>query len=126
MSTDQASRVAATEPAVAELERLKAEHGPLELFLSGGCCDGSSPMCFPAGELRRGQADVLLGDVAGCAIYMDAEQDRRWGRPSFVLDVGPGAGSGFSLEGLDELHFVARTNVSAGLTALAGSPVALE
>ena len=52
MSTDQAQRVVATEAAIAELERLQAEHGPLELHLSGGCCDGSSPMCFPAGELR--------------------------------------------------------------------------
>ena len=114
MSTDQAVRVAATEPAVAELERLKAEHGPLELYLSGGCCDGSSPMCFPAGELRCGQADLFLGAVAGCAFYIDAEQDRRWGSPSFVLDIGPGAGSGFSLEGLDELHFIARTRVPTG------------
>jgi uncharacterized protein (DUF779 family) len=111
MSTDRALRVVATESAAAELERLKAEHGPLELHLSGGCCDGSSPMCFPAGELRRGQADLLLGEVAGCAFFLDAEQDRRWGSPSFVLDVGPGAGSGFSLEGLDELHFIARTTV---------------
>ena len=125
MSTDRASRVVATESAVAELERLKAEHGPLELYLSGGCCDGSSPMCFPAGELRRGQADLFLGEVDGCAIYMDAEQDRRWGSPSFVLDVGPGAGSGFSLEGLDDLHFIARTKVPTAPTALAGSPVAL-
>ena len=126
MSTDQAARVVATDSAVAELERLKAEHGPLELYLSGGCCDGSSPMCFLAGELRRGQADLFLGYVAGCAFYMDAEQDRRWGSPSFVLDVGPGAGSSFSLEGLDDLHFIAHTKLPAGATALAGSPVALE
>jgi uncharacterized protein (DUF779 family) len=113
MSTDQALRVVATEAARAELERLEAEHGPLELHLSGGCCDGSSPMCFPAGELRVRESDLLLGEVNGCPFYIDVDQFERWGRPSFVLDVGPGAGSGFSLEGLDELHFAARATQPA-------------
>src|SRR5512134_2408010 len=102
MSTGQAHRVVATEAAIAELGRLRAEHGPLELHLSGGCCDGSSPMCFPAGELRVRESDVHLGNVAGCPFYVDAEQYERWGRPELVLDVGIGAGSGFSLEGLDD------------------------
>jgi len=105
MSTDQALRIVATEAAAAELGRLKAEHGPLELFLSGGCCDGSSPMCFPAGEFRVGSHDLLLGEVGGCPFYVDAEQYERWNRPSFVLDVAPGEGSGMSLEGLHDLHF---------------------
>jgi hypothetical protein len=105
MSTGQALRVVATEAAVAELGRLRAEHGSLELHLSGGCCDGSSPMCFPAGELRVRESDVLLGEVAGCPFYIDGEQYERWGRPSFTLDVGAGAGSGFSLEGLHDVHF---------------------
>jgi uncharacterized protein (DUF779 family) len=105
MSTDQALRVVATEAAIAELERLRAEHGPLDLHLSGGCCDGSSPMCFPAGELRVRESDIHLGNVAGCPFYIDGEQYERWGRPELVLDVGVGAGSGFSLEGLDDLHF---------------------
>jgi uncharacterized protein (DUF779 family) len=105
MSTGQALRVVATEPAIAELGRLRAEHGPLELHLSGGCCDGSSPMCFPAGELRVRESDVLLGEVAGCPFYVDGEQYERWGRPSFVLGIGEGAGSGFSLEGMHDVHF---------------------
>lgn len=105
MSTDHALRVVATEAAIAELERLRAEHGPLDLHLSGGCCDGSSPMCFPAGELRVRESDIHLGNVAGCPFYIDGEQYERWGRPELVLDVGVGAGSGFSLEGLDDLHF---------------------
>jgi uncharacterized protein (DUF779 family) len=105
MSTDRAFRVVATESAVAELARLKAAHGPLELYLSGGCCDGSSPMCFPAGELRVGDNDLCLGEVGGCPFYVDAELYERWGSPSFVLDVGQGEGSGMSLEGLDDLHF---------------------
>jgi hypothetical protein len=105
MSTGQAVRVVATEAAIAELERLKAEYGPLELHLSGGCCDGSSPMCFPAGELRLRDSDVRLGEVAGCPVYIDGEQYERWGSPSFIVGVGVGAGSGFSLEGVDDVHF---------------------
>ncbi len=102
---DSSPRVVATEAAIAELGRLKERHGPLMLFQSGGCCDGSSPMCFPEGELRVGAHDVLLGEVDGCPFYVDAEQYERWHRPTLVLDVGRGASSGFSLEGLDDLHF---------------------
>jgi uncharacterized protein (DUF779 family) len=107
--TGQAPRVVATEAASAELARLRAEHGRLELHLSGGCCDGSSPMCFPAGELRIRAADVCLGQVAGCSFYVDDEQYARWDRPSFVVDLGAGAGSGMSLEGLDDVHFTIRS-----------------
>ena len=105
MGADRHLRIVATEAAVAELRRLRAEHGPLELHLSGGCCDGSSPMCLALGELRVRASDLLLGDVDGCPFYVDAEQYERWREPSFVLDVRPGAGSGFSLEGLHDVHF---------------------
>jgi len=97
--------VVATEAAKAEIERLRVEHGPLMFFQSGGCCDGSSPMCFPEGELRIGSNDFLLGEVEGCPFYIDPEQYERWGRPAFLLDVSPGAGSGMSLEGLHDVHF---------------------
>jgi uncharacterized protein (DUF779 family) len=107
MGADPAPRVAATEAALAELARLRAEHGPLVLFQSGGCCDGSSPMCFPDGELLLGPNDLLLGDVGGCPFYIDTEQYERWNRPQLVLDVVPGAGTGFSLEGLHDLRFAA-------------------
>ena len=65
MTADTAPRVAATEAALAELARLRAEHGPLVLFQSGGCCDGSSPMCFADGELLLGPNDLLLGEIGG-------------------------------------------------------------
>lgn len=106
MQADPSPRVVATEPAVAEIGRLRAEHGPLMFFLSGGCCDGSSPMCFRDGEFLLGPNDLLLGQVDGCPFYIDAEQYERWNRPSFVLDVAPGSGSGMSLEGVHDLHFV--------------------
>ena len=105
MGADTAPKVVATEAALAELARLRAAHGPLMLFQSGGCCDGSSPMCFPDGELLLGPNDLLLGDVGGCPFYIDAEQYERWQRPRLLLDVAPGAGTGFSLEGLHGLHF---------------------
>jgi uncharacterized protein (DUF779 family) len=108
MQADPAPRVVATDAAVAEIERLRAEHGPLMFFLSGGCCDGSSPMCFPDGELLLGPNDLLLGEVDGCSFHIDAEQYERWNRPSFVLDVAPGAGSGMSLEETHAVHFVLR------------------
>jgi len=62
-------------------------------------------MCFPEGELRIGSNDLHLGEVEGCPFYIDREQYDRWRRPELVLDVGPGAGSGMSLEGLHDLHF---------------------
>jgi len=105
MGADSPPGVVATPSAIAEIGRLRAEHGPLVFFQSGGCCDGSSPMCFPEGELRIGSNDLHLGEVEGCPFYIDREQYDRWRRPELVLDVGPGAGSGMSLEGLHDLHF---------------------
>ena len=106
MSPDRPLRIAATDSASAEIVRLKAEHGPLLFSQSGGCCDGSSPMCFRDGELLLGPNDLRLGEVDGCPFYIDAEQYERWKRPALVLDVGAGAGSGMSLEELHGVHFL--------------------
>jgi uncharacterized protein (DUF779 family) len=113
MQADPAPRVVATDAAVAEIGRLRVEHGSLMFFQSGGCCDGSSPMCFPIGELIVGPNDLLLGEVDGCPFYIDAEQDRRWNSPRFVLDVAAGGGSSMSLEGAHKLHFIARPHPTA-------------
>ena len=113
MGADQSPQVVATESAVAEIGRLRDEHGPLMFFQSGGCCDGSSPMCFPDGELLLGRNDLRLGEVGGCAFYIDAEQYERWNRPSLVLDVAPGAGSGMSLEEPHAVHFTLATTPAA-------------
>jgi uncharacterized protein (DUF779 family) len=101
------ARVTATRRAVEMVERLTAEHGPLTFFQSGGCCDGSSPICLKAGELPPGSNDVLLGEIAGAPFYVDAEQYERWGRPPFLLDAGSGRAEGFSLS-LPNAHFVTR------------------
>jgi uncharacterized protein (DUF779 family) len=107
--TEVADRIVATDAALDAIERLTAKHGALMLFQSGGCCDGSSPLCLHAGELLTGPNDLLLGQLGGMPVYIDAEQDDRWNSPQFVLDVAPGPASGFSLEGLDGIHFFTRS-----------------
>jgi uncharacterized protein (DUF779 family) len=100
-----AEQVVATDAAVATLRHLQATFGPLMLFLSGGCCDGSSPICLQEGELILGAEDVQLGEVAGVPFYIDREQFERWNRPRLELDVSHGAAEGFSLEALAGVHF---------------------
>ena len=104
-----AEQVVATDAARAAIERLTAKHGRLVLFMSGGCCDGSSPICLRDGELLLGPNDLRLGEVGGASFLIDADQYARWNRPRFVLDVAPGAAQGFSLEGLEGVHFVVRS-----------------
>ena len=103
------ARITVTPRAAEAARGLAAAHGPLVFHLSGGCCDGSSPMCLLASELPPGPDDTLLGEVAGAPFYVDAEQDRRWGRPQLLVDVLPGAATSLSLEGAQDLHFVTRT-----------------
>jgi uncharacterized protein (DUF779 family) len=104
--------VTATAPALKAIELLEASHGRLAFFQSGGCCDGSSPICLMEGELPPAPGDRLLGHVGGAPFYIDGDQYERWGRPGFVLDLSPGAAEGFSLSPLDA-HFVSRP-VAAG------------
>jgi uncharacterized protein (DUF779 family) len=107
--TETAGQLVATDAALAALERLTAEYGELILFLSGGCCDGSSPICLRAGQLLLGPNDLHLGDVAGVPFYIDGDQYERWNEPAFELDAAAGAAEGFSLEGLHGIHFFTRT-----------------
>ena len=97
--------VKATGEALDLLERLTGQHGALMLFLSGGCCDGSSPICLPEGELVLGPNDLELGVVGGAHVYIDREQYERWNRPRFRLDVTRGPAEGFSLEALAGVRF---------------------
>jgi len=91
-------RIKATVAALELIERLKGLHGPLMFHQSGGCCDGSAPMCFEEGELKVGRNDVCLGIVADCKFYMSASQFEYWKHTQLILDVSPGRGSSFSLE----------------------------
>jgi uncharacterized protein (DUF779 family) len=101
--------VAATPAALQMIERLAREHGPLAFFQSGGCCDGSLPLCLTAAEMPAGPHDVKLGELEGMPFYVDGEQYRRWGEPSFVIDLSPGASEGFSLAPSTDEHFVSRS-----------------
>jgi len=101
------TRVSATDAARGAIEALTRAHGRLMFFQSGGCCDGSSPICLTVGELPLSPHDLKLGEVAGAGFYIDGELYERWNRPSFVLDVSPGGPEGFSL-GAGDTHFVTR------------------
>ena len=105
------SRVVATAAALALLEQIRAEHGPVLFHQSGGCCDGSSPMCFPIGDFIVGDADVLLGDVGGAPVYIGAAQYEAWRHTQLIIDVVPGRGGMFSLDNGRELRFLARGRV---------------
>jgi uncharacterized protein (DUF779 family) len=107
------ARVTATPAATRAIEELTERYGPLMLVQSGGCCDGSSPICFRAGTFLVGPDDRLLGDIAGAAFYIDSGQDERWNEPDLVLDVADGAAEGFSLEGLEGIHFVTSSETLA-------------
>jgi len=104
-------RVLATDAALDLIERLRALHGPLMFHQSGGCCDGSAPMCYPDGEFRVGGNDVKLGAIGDCAVYMDADQFDYWKHTQLIIDVVPGRGSGFSLEAPEGLRFLTRSRV---------------
>ncbi len=101
--------VNATQAARHLIVGLKARYGPLIFMQSGGCCEGSSPMCLQQGDLLLGPNDLLLGEIEGCPFYIDQEQYERWRQPQFLIDVAPGDGDTFSLEGPEGMHFVART-----------------
>ena len=104
-------RVEITEEAAAMLERLKRQHGPLLFHQSGGCCDGSAPMCFPVGDFRVGPQDVHLGAIAGCDFYIGAAQFEYWEHTKLVIDVVPGRGSGFSVEAPEGVRFLTRSRI---------------
>ncbi len=106
-----AQRVMATEAAVDLIHRLEQAHGPLLFHQSGGCCDGSSPMCYPRGEFRTGPSDVLLGEVAGCPVYIGAAQFELWAHTQLVIDVVAGRGAGFSVEAPEGVRFLTRSRV---------------
>jgi uncharacterized protein (DUF779 family) len=101
--------IAATPAAVEVIHRLEAAHGPLMFLQSGGCCDGTSPLCLKDGELPLSPDDVRLGEIGGAPFYIDAQHYERWAKPQFLIDVSPGAADGFSLEGPDGVHFVTQT-----------------
>ena len=119
MSRDTVARVAVT-PEAAELFRsLRAQHGPLMVHQSGGCCDGSSPMCYPAGEFQTGPSDVLLGTIdigdgdasEPVEVWMSKGQFEYWSHTHLTIDVVTGRGGGFSLEAPTGRRFLIRSRL---------------
>ncbi|CAG9223769.1 conserved hypothetical protein [Paraburkholderia tropica] len=104
-------RVTATPAALALIEQLAREHGSLLFHQSGGCCDGSAPMCFPAGEFLVGNADVQLGEIGGVPFYMTASQFEYWQHTQLIIDAVPGNGGMFSLERPTGLRFLTRSRL---------------
>jgi len=105
------NRVEATEAAAELIRKLRVMHGPLVFHQSGGCCDGSAPMCYPAGDLKIGVHDVKLGEVEGCEVYIGGQQWQRWKHTRLIIDVVPGRGAGFSLEAPEGMRFLTRSRV---------------
>ena len=108
---DDVAQVVATDAALVLVARLGARHGPLMFHQSGGCCDGSAPMCFPRGEFLVGDRDILLGQVGGAPFFISESQYAYWCHTQLVIDVVPGRGGMFSLEGPDGLRFLTRSRL---------------
>ena len=108
-----ADMVSATSDALNLIEEIVAEHGEILFHQSGGCCDGSSPMCYPQGGFIVGDHDVLLGHIGGAPFYISASQFEAWKHTNLIIDVVPGRGGMFSLDNGREVRFLTRSTVCA-------------
>src|SRR5687767_4499550 len=104
-------RVTVTDEAKKVISQLRAKHCELRFHQSGGCCDGSSPMCYPAGEFLVGSSDVWLGEIDGCDFYMAKDQFEFWKHTELTIDVSKGRGASFSLEIPLGVRFVTKSRV---------------
>ncbi len=104
-------RVLATQATEWLIRLLEAEHGALLFHQSGGCCDGSQPMCFPANEFKMGHSDVCLGTLLGIPFWMSADQFEYWKHTQLTIDVVDGRGSSFSLEIPHGKRFVVKSRL---------------
>lgn len=104
-------RVVCTPAAVDLIHTVRVKHGPVMFHQSGGCCDGSAPMCFPQGEFQIGDHDRLLGEIDGAPFYISGPQFEYWRHTQLIIDVVPGRGGMFSLEGPEGLRFLTRSRL---------------
>ena len=107
------STVTATPAALALLAEIVADHGPVLFHQSGGCCDGSSPMCYPPGDFRIGDRDVLRGQIGGAPFDSSASQYETWKHTDLIIDVVAGRGGMFSLDNGREKRFLTRSEICA-------------
>ncbi len=111
--TDVLDKVSATPEALALLAEIVADHGPVLFHQSGGCCDGSSPMCYPAGEFLIGDRDVKMGEIGGMPFYISGSQYEAWKHTDLLIDVVKGRGGMFSLDNGREKRFLTRSTICA-------------
>jgi uncharacterized protein (DUF779 family) len=111
MTTQTVARIAVTPAAADVIAQLRARHGPLMFHQSGGCCDGSSPMCYAAGDFIVGQSDIWLGQIEGCDFWMSDDQFSYWQYTQLTIDVTPGRGASFSLEIPMGVRFLTRSRL---------------
>jgi uncharacterized protein len=107
----EVARVKVTDEAKKVIDELRKKHGELMFHQSGGCCDGSSPMCYAKGDFLVGPADVWLGEIDGCDFYMAKDQFEFWKHTELTIDVTPGRGASFSLEIPLGVRFVTKSRV---------------
>lgn len=109
--TETGTRVTATPAAVELLNEIRADHGEVLFHQSGGCCDGSSPMCYPKDDFKLGSRDVKLGEIDGAEVWISGPQFEAWKHTQLILDVVPGRGGMFSLDNGREKRFLTRSRV---------------
>ena len=119
MPDPKIARVTATPTALELIEEIRADHPEILFHQSGGCCDGSSPMCYPASDFRIGERDVKLGEIAGVPVYISGPQFEAWRHTQLILDVVPGRGGMFSLDNGREKRFLTRSRLFGGAEACA-------
>ena len=105
------ARVVATDEAIAMIDTLRRRHGPVMFFQSGGCCDGSAPMCYPLGEFNVSDTDVYLGNLDGAPFYIGLEQFAYWEHTQLIIDVVAGNGGMFSLDNGTGRRFLTRSRL---------------
>jgi uncharacterized protein (DUF779 family) len=111
MTTAAVAQVTATPAAAALIENLRGKHGAVLFHQSGGCCDGSSPMCYPQDDFIVGDRDVLLGEIGGAPFYISAPQFEYWKHTQLIIDLVEGRGGMFSLENGSGVRFLTRSRL---------------
>ena len=107
------STVTATHEALKLIDEITADHGPVLFHQSGGCCDGSSPMCYQQDDFKVSERDVKIGEIGGAPFYISASQYETWKHTDLTIDVVPGRGGMFSLDNGREKRFLTRSDICA-------------
>ena len=107
------TRISTTDSADKLIDELTAEHGELMFHQSGGCCDGSAPMCYPAKEYMVGNSDIKLGEIDGTPFYMNEDQHDKWKHTNLTIDAVNGIGGMFSLDNGTGRRFLTKSEICA-------------